>query len=104
MLFEVPNFGSIESQLAGRTWRYLDARHHVGQFTPTASRTLLANAGLHVVSVDTVPMVTYTRLAQLLRPRALVRPARIAWRTRTRGFGSHPDRFELLRITAQLRT
>ena len=100
-IFEVPNFASVYARRDGPRWRYLDPLFHVGQFSPRALRELFTLADFQVRMVTSVPMIAYVTPRDSLRPRQLFRQARYALATGTRGFGSHPDKFDLLRIVAQ---
>ena len=97
-IFEVPNFGGARSRQQGPAWPYLDPGHHVNQFSPEAIRALFDAAAFEVVGVTTVPMGIYTPRRELIKPRELLRRARYRARIRTLRFGSHPSRFDLLRV------
>ena len=103
-VFEVPNFGGAFSRQKGAAWPYLDPEHHVNQFSPAAVRTLLTVAGYDVREITTVPMGIYAPLRETFKPGPLARRTRYAFRTRTKGFGNHPTRFDLLRVIAQSRS
>jgi len=99
--FEVPNFRGVLSQRKGPRWPDLDPDHHVAHFSPASLQTMLASVGLESRLVTTVPRFCYIERRPGLRPRQLVRRVRYAMTTRTTTFGSHPHKFELLRIVAQ---
>lgn len=103
-IFEVPNFGGARSRREGPAWPYLDPGHHVNQFSPVAIRALLEAAAFDISRVTTVPMGVYAPRRDLIKPREMLRRARHAVRTRTLGFGSHPSRFDLLRVVARSRS
>ena len=89
------------SRRDGERWFHLDPRHHVNQFTPHAMSRLLERGGLTVVALDTVSALGFLRPARLLHPRGLAAVAKEGLATRTPAWRPHPDRHEILRVSAK---
>ncbi len=50
---DVPNFGSLSSELAGRGWKYLLPNEHVHHFTPDSLQKCIRKSGFSIVSCRT---------------------------------------------------
>jgi SAM-dependent methyltransferase len=49
IFIDVPNFGSLSSQILRKNWSYLAPEEHIWHFTPTTLKKLLGKAGFKVV-------------------------------------------------------
>lgn len=53
MYIDVPNFGSLSAQIAGRNWKYILPEEHVHHFTPQTLKLLVNNTGYKTLHFQT---------------------------------------------------
>jgi len=82
---DVPNYGSLDSRLHGKSWKYLLPEEHRYHFTPDSLENVLVKSGFKIIwqktssgIFDVADPFTHFRLALAERPRAFIKDSLLA--------------------------